>query len=78
MLDRGEHDAGAHQRRGVATVRNRFDVSRNLEPAEIGSQKNVSGVGRRREKSHLDRNGCMQANAFRFHRTREGRLLCVG
>src|SRR2546430_12505282 len=66
----------SRSRRGVTTVRNRFDVRRNLEPAEIGSEKNVSGVGRRREQAHLHRNGCMRSEEHTSELQSQSNLVC--
>src|SRR6266571_4488030 len=71
MLDRRQHHTCAHQRRGVAAIRDGLDGSRNLEAAQIGAPKNVSGVGWRRQKTNMHWHACVQANAVCFSRGTE-------
>jgi hypothetical protein len=48
MLDRSDHHARFHQRRGVADVRDMLRRGRNFEIVQIDAAKNVPCVGRGR------------------------------
>ena len=77
MLDRRKHDARAHQRCGIAAMRDRFNRGRNFKAPQVSAAKNVPGIRWRGQQTHLHRNRGVQSDAVRFDFAGQGCLFQV-
>src|ERR1044071_2131554 len=67
MLNRREHHACPHERRGVRAMRDPLDAGRNLKVAEVRANEDVARIGRGRSETQVDGHGSVQAESLRLN-----------
>ena len=75
MFDGREHYTGAHECRCIATVSDGLNGCRNLEAAKVRATEYITGIGRCRSETHMDRHGGMQTHTMCFHRSPQSSLF---